>query len=178
MTFTAIVTCHEKTPGLRRMLGNLLYQTRRPDETLVFVSGVSRGEFCRLAEDFPWAQFFFEDDRQDWGHAKRAAGVERARSEYLGFFNDDDEYSRDYIARMLEPGTDVVYCAWDKQPDCNFSLGSSTSGNFIVRTEVARRAGYPPEAIYENDGFFINRLNSFADHIHKIEDVLYYHNAF
>lgn len=176
-TITAVVTSHANVRGLRSILGNLHYQTRHPDETLCFVSGISRAEFCRLAEEFPWVQFFFEDDLADWGHAKRSAGVERATREYVGFFNDDDSYSLDYIERMLEPRADAVYCAWNEQPECVFSSGSSTSGNFIVRSEIAKKIGYPSDAVYENDGVFINRINNHAKSIVKVNDILYTHNG-
>lgn len=180
MTFTAIVTSHAREAGLRAILGNLKYQTWPPDETLVFVSGLERGVFARLAEDFPHARFHLEDDRQDWGHAKRAAGVERAASDYLGFFNDDDSYEQCYVAAMMVAAApvhaDVVYCGWNTYPKCEFRLGSSTSGNFIVRTQLAREVGYPASRVYENDGHFIDALARKAETIVRVPDVLYAHN--
>lgn len=179
-TFTAVVTCHQRERGLRTILGNLLYQSRQADETLVFVSGVTQGVFARLAEDFPHATFFLEDDRQDWGHAKRAAGVERATSSYLGFFNDDDSYDDFYVETMMEAAesanADVVYCAWNTYPDCEFRFGQSTSGNFIVRSSLARVVGYPADRVYENDGVFIDGVAAEADPIVYIPRVLYRHN--
>lgn len=181
MTFTAVVTCHAREWSLRHLLGNLAYQTRKPDETLVFVSGVMRSAFAKLSEDFPWATWFLEDDRQDWGHAKRSAGVERTTSDYVGFFNDDDSYALDYIETMLAHAVshdaDVVFCNWNTYPDCDFVLGSSTSGNFIVRTSLAKEVGYPSTRTYENDGHFIDALARVADPIMKVPEQLYRHNV-
>lgn len=180
-SFTAVVTCHAREWNLRHLLGNLAYQSRTVDETLVFVSGVTRGAFARLGEDFPHATFFLENDRQDWGHAKRAAGVERAGSDYLGFFNDDDSYDDFYVETMMgaaeSNAADVVYCAWSTYPDCEFRLGQSTSGNFIVRSSLARVVGYPGDRVYENDGVFIDGLAAEADPIVYIPTVLYRHNV-
>jgi hypothetical protein len=178
VTFTAIVVSHANPPGLARILGNLHYQTRRPDETLVFVSGLGRGEFCRMAELFPWAQFFLEDDMQDWGHAKRAAGIERATGEFIGFFNDDDSYALDYIEQMLATveGADVAWCAWNENPDCAFVPGSSTAGNFIVSTDLAKQVGWKFRH-YEADGVFIEGLvQAGAVCVKHDGPVLYHHN--
>lgn len=179
MTFSAIVTSHSREAGLRAILGCLRYQTRTPDETLVFVSGLLYGEVARLREDFPDVVFATDDDRQDWGHAKRAAGVDAASCDWLGFFNDDDDYQLDYLEKMLAAAADgdAVYCEWNEYPNCQFRLGSSTSGNFIVKASLARLVGYPDDATYENDGHFINRVASRAERVVKVEEQLYTHNA-
>src|SRR6185312_10487735 len=99
-TFTAVVTAHGSPFYLRRMLGNLRYQTRKPDEVLVFVSDMD--DIMRLREEFPDVQFYVERNRNDWGHEKRSKGVEAAFSDYLGFFNADDTYALSYVERMME----------------------------------------------------------------------------
>jgi hypothetical protein len=157
-----------------------MYGTRKPDETLVFISMASPGEFARLAEEFPWATFYAEDDKADWGHAKREAGVERATKDYLGFFNDDDSYHPAYLEMLMAAAeradADAVYCDWSGMSNCGFHAGSSTSGNFIVRTQLAREVGYPGTQNYENDGVFINRVQRAALTIVKIPQTLYHHN--
>lgn len=179
-TFTAVVVSHNNPVGLRKILGNLLYQTRRPDETLVFVSMLDRATFARFAEEFPWATFYEEDDRDDWGHHKRGAGVERATSDYLGFFNDDDSYHNSYIERLMGVAENrdacAVYCDWTGIGSCEFRSGSSTSGNFIVKTGLARLVGYPDSREYDNDGVFINRCADNALLVGKVPDCLYFHN--
>lgn len=122
------------------------------------------------------------ENRNDWGHDKRSRGVVLAESDYLGFFNHDDEYELDYIEKMMRMaeafGADAVYCGWTGvhgNPVPAFSLGSSTSGNFIVRTELAQEVGYLARS-YEADGHFINALANRADGIGFVDEVLYHHH--
>ena len=180
MTFTAVVTAHAESP--HKILGNLLYQTRPPDELLVLVSDVSASEVAKLREHFPKAQFFPQPNFNDWGHEKRSAGVQWASGDYLGFFNSDDEYELDYIEKMMKAvgvlKFDAAFCGWTGEhgnPHPTFTLGSSTSGNFIVRTELAQRVGYWSRA-YEADGHFINAVRSNAKRIAFVNDVLYHHH--
>lgn len=170
---------HANEPGLRTILGNLMYQHRKPDETIVLVSGMSSAQVAELREDHPLTPFHVREDRQDWGHEKRAEGLELVTGDFLGFFNDDDAYRLDYIKRMMElveEGYDVAYCAWNSIPNCEFRTNSSTSGNYIVRTSLARATGYPGRG-YAADGEFIEALKAAGAVIApKIEDVLYFHN--
>lgn len=175
MTFTAVVISHNNPDGLWHILGELRYQTRPPDETLVFYSCMEG--IARFQEKFPEATYFYDLDKEDWGHHKRMEGLRQANSEFMGFFNDDDSYSTDYIEKMMAKTdeNDVVFCSWNEQPNCGFALGSSTAGNFIFRTAMGRNAGY--ECIgYESDGHFIERLRNQARQIAKIEEILYFHN--
>lgn len=175
MTFTAIVTAHNQDPS--RIIGNLIYQTRKPDQIIVLYSG-DIGDVGLLGEDFPSILFVPTENRNDWGHEKRALGVGLADGDTLGFFNADDSYDTTYLERMLthiEDGADAVYCAWNKIPRCSFEPGSSTSGNFIVRTDIARRAGYT-DRHYEADGTFIDRVRNLASRVDRVHAILYFHN--
>lgn len=180
-TFTAVVTSHANEEGLRRILGQLLYQTRQPDEVLVFASDTPGLE--RVDEDFDGRfdhlTVFLEENRDDWGHEKRAKGVWEASGEYLGFFNDDDAYTTDYVEKMLAAAdaaaADVVYCDWNIT-GCTLALGSSTSGNFIVRSALARNVGYR-HRVYEADGLFLEDLKQWEPVVVKVPEVLYTHNA-
>lgn len=180
MKFTAVVVSHANPGGLAHILGQLRYQTRPPDETLVYVSGTSPAELALLREQFHEASFQVEESYDDWGHEKRAKGLDDATGDFLGFFNDDDSYAADYLERMLseqaERAADVVYCSWNEQPDCDFHLMHSTAGNFICRAELGREAGYT-ERVYVADGHFIEALNGLAPVVAKVEDVIYFHNA-
>lgn len=177
MSFSAVVVSHANETGLRKMLGNLMYQTRKPDETLVLVSGVPAHVLAELAEDFPHATFRACEDRQDWGHEKRSQGLALASKEWVGFFNDDDSYSQQYLEKMLAAGenADAVYCGWNtiRRPD--FRLCSSTSGNFIVRTALAKAVGYTSRA-YEADGHFIDGLVAAGARPVFVDELLYAHN--
>lgn len=173
MTFTAIVTAHAQDPS--RIMGNLLYQTRKPDEILVLGSDVEGWE--KLERDFPHARFVRCENRNDWGHDKRDRGIELAAGDYLGFFNADDRYDERYLEKLLAVAedADAVFCDWSGVADCSFGLCSSTSGNFIVRTAVARKAGYG-DRFYEADGTFINRVAALANRVVKVPELLYFHN--
>lgn len=176
-SFTAVVTSHANATGLRHMLGQLRYQTRPPDETLVFCSDTP--DVARLREEFPEAEILERPNMDDWGHAKRAEGLERASRRWVGFFNDDDSYHRGYIEAMLNAATianvGAAWCDWNGKPGCGFALNESTSGNFIVRTDVAREAGYT-DRVYEADGLFINKVAALTTAV-KVRDGLYQHNT-
>lgn len=175
MTFTAVVTAHNQDPS--KILGNLLYQTRKPDEIIVVMSG-DCGDLQRLEEHFPHVSFWTAEDKQDWGHDKRAWGLSIASEDAIGFFNADDSYDIHYVERMMErieDGADAVYCEWSGVRGCVFALGSSTSGNFVVRTELGRRAGYR-DRHYEADGTFIEALRGLASRVDRVDDLLYFHN--
>lgn len=175
MTFTAVVTSHARPDQLRRLLGNLRYQTRPPDETIVLCSDTP--DVMRLREDFPDVKFVERDNLNDWGHAKRAEGLWLANMDWVGFFNDDDSYDLGYVEKMLAATAeaDVVYCGWSTYPQCAFRLGSSTSGNFIVRGLVGRAVGWISRR-YEADGDFIDALAAATDRIVYVPQVLYTHN--
>lgn len=162
-----------------------MYQTRKPDQIAVLVSGTEVPVLAELREDFPGVSFHVREDLSDWGHTKRSEGLWIATGDYLGFFNDDDSYSMDYVEKMLEAvdGYDVAYCAWNKIPTCEFKTHNSTSGNYIVRTGLARAVGYPTERDqsgrlrYDSDGGFITRLNDGGAQVApKVEEILYFHN--
>jgi hypothetical protein len=164
---------------LRKILGNLRYQTRSCDEVRVYLSDTPHAVVLDLREDFPEYHFSPQPNRNDWGHEKRSIGVAEAQSDYLGFFNDDDSYAMDYVERMMgeaEAGAGVVYCSWNEIAECGFHLGSSTAGNFIVASGLAREVGYNSRA-YVADGEFINALHHATDSIARIDEILYFHNV-
>lgn len=157
-----------------------MYQTIPPTQTLVFTSGVGVGQLMRLREDFPNVSFRACENRNDWGHEKRALGLGLADGEYVGFFNDDDTYANHYLEVMLtraaQTGADVVFCSWNEIPECAFQTCSSTAGNFIVRTSVGRLAGYNGRD-YTADGHFISRVGNFMNEAVKVDQMLYFHNV-
>lgn len=178
MDFTAIVVSRAREAALRSMLGQLRYQTRPPDETLVFCADTPN--VARLREDFPEAEFLEREAMGDWGHTDRAEGVSRAAGGWLGFFNDDDTYDRRYLELMMKAalgGAQAVWCGWtgrDGNPAPAFRLGQSTAGNFIVRADIAREAGYTARD-YAADGQFINRVAQLASATVFVPEVLYHH---
>lgn len=170
--FTAIVTSHNNDAGLRHLLGNLMYQTRPPDEIIVLVSDPQ--DLARLREDFPEVQFCEQENKNDWGHDKRSVGLGMALGDWVGFFNDDDSYHDQYLEKMIRDDADIVYCDWNI-PNCGFFPGSSTSGNFVIRTELARKVGWRWRH-YEADGQFILFTSRQTSRIEKVKERLYSHN--
>lgn len=160
---------------MMRTIKSLLGQTRAPDEVIVMASDIS----CIAAKElYPRVSFYEEPNLNDWGHEKRAKGLDLATSDYTGWFNHDDSYDRTYIEKMMveaDGGSDVVFCGWNSIPDPEFRLGSSTSGNYIAKTSYARSVGYK-DRHYEADGTFINGLAGLGGKITKVAEVLYFHN--
>lgn len=153
----------------------MIAQTRRPDEIIALASDV---DLSRLSEQFSEVRFIEQENKSDWGHDKRAKGLDLATSDYIGWFNHDDSYSREYIGRMMsavESGFDVAFCAWNSNTSPEFRASSSTSGNYIVKASVGRSAGYY-DRHYEADGTFINRIAEKTSAIKFIPEVLYFHN--
>jgi hypothetical protein len=162
------------------MLGCLRYQTRKPDRVIVLCSDTPLAE---LREDFADVEFHEAPNMNDWGHAKRAEGIRLASGDYMGFFNDDDSYELNYLERMLDTVTetdaDVVWCAWNEQPDCEFRSLKSTAGNFVVSVGLAKELGWK-DRHYEADGAFIDSLVASGAVCVKVDDrdpVLYHHNV-
>ncbi len=180
-TFTAVVTAHADDPN--PMISQLLSQTRRPDEILVYISDKPEDVDLALIEDIPGVKVFVVPNRNDWGHEKRAMGLAAASSDYVGFFNADDEYVRIYIERMMEAAErgklGVVYCEWVGRDRpyglTKFRTHSSTAGNWIGRTALLRTAGYTSRD-YAADGVFIERVRSLRPTVGRINDILYQHN--
>lgn len=176
MTFTAVVTAHEVPPF--RILGNLIYQTRKPDEIIVFGSDIDPADREALEEGFPYVAFHWVENRNDWGHEKRSQGLDLATGEWIGWFNHDDDYDSTYVEKLLDLADehDVVYCAWNRIPDCVFGGCSSTSGNFIVRVDKAREVGGWQWRDYAADAWFINALVDGGARVARVDETLYFWN--
>ena len=192
MTFTAVVTAHDH--DVDGILDDLDNQSRRPDQVLLYHSGDVKHRGYRLFWDRSVNMLETErlcvetikvDNKNDWGHLKRDMGAREAKCDYIGFFNADDRYDPMYIERMMAMaeinGSGLVYCYWHPMGACTPTLGSSTSGNFIVHRDVARDAGYWFSRRYEADGDFIEAAVA-ASHradrpVGRVPEVLYWHNA-
>jgi hypothetical protein len=174
-TFTAIVTAHADAAGMVRTVDSLLAQSRKPDEIIVLASDIDLEE---ARKRYTGVTFYAEPNLEDWGHDKRAKGLDLATSDYTGWFNHDDSYDPHYIAEMMwqaELGSDVVYCGWSKDSAPQFRSAKSTSGNYIVKVDVARKAGYT-DRHYEADGTFIDRIAAVTNSIKFLSGTLYFHN--
>lgn len=174
MTFTAVVTSHNNLHALHNILDMLEHQTQKPNEVIVLVSGYDK----KHIKD----SWIICEDLQDAGHDKRSQGLTLSNSEFTGFFNDDDFYHPQYIEKMVNyaPNHDLIYCDFISHLYGNQLVTSSpqiqriTSGNFIVRTDVAKKVGYNHRH-YQADGqFIVDLLNKHATSI-RLPEVLYVH---
>ena len=160
---------------MERTVDALLAQSRKPDEIIVLASDINLDE---ARKRYVGVAFYAEPNLSDWGHDKRSKGLDLATSDYTGWFNHDDSYDPHYIAEMMweaELGADVVYCGWSRSQHPKFRGYSSTSGNYIVKTNVARKAGYT-DRHYEADATFIDKIVNQSPSIKFINKVLYFHN--
>lgn len=182
MTITAVVVTHANPAGLRQMLDNLQAQTRKPDEVVVVCTHTEIGRVDYWRDELGFGRYVVASIPEvgDWGHAKRAAGLALATSEYVGFFNDDDSYDPAYLERMLakaeELDADAVWCSWNENPGGGFRKFESTAGNFVVRRELAQAIGWSGRH-YEADGDFIDALVARGARHFKVGELLYHHNA-
>lgn len=184
MSFTAVVTAHAASP--RGIVSNLLAQSRRPDEILVYVSDPTEeaSEEIRLLEDVPGIQFFVVPNEEDWGHGKCARGLARASSDYVGWFNCDDAYTSDYVEKLMaatevKPQPQIVFCDWiGRDRALNWPIEwrrrVSTRGNWIGKVGLLRAAGYV-DRDYEADGKFIERIKKLHPRVALVDAVLYEH---
>lgn len=171
MTFTAVVTSHANPEGLESILNNLQKQTTKPTQVVVLASdqdlnGVKADEILSVP------------NRNDWGHEKRSQGINLATGEYLGFFNADDEYDITYIESLIDPEYDIIACDFvshivgsvETQP----VHGQITSGNFVVRTSLARKVGWNHRE-YNADWHFIKECLDEGATFKRVAKTLYFH---
>ena len=181
MTLTAVVTAHDASPG--PIVRNLLAQTRKPDEILVFISAHKHA--LRLTGFDGLVQVFLVANKNDWGHQKRALGLELASGDFIGWFNHDDSYEPTYIEELLgaveREDADVAFCNWshggrgmDVNHACEFRGGNSTAGNWIGRTALIREVGYTNRD-YSADAHLIDAVRPKAKVV-KVHKTLYNHN--
>lgn len=175
MRVSCVVTAHANPTGLASILYNLKTQTLKPFEIIVLVSGMDVPDIGMT--------IYCEPDLADWGHEKRAKGLSLAKGKLVGFFNDDDEYDKEYLERMTDAigNADIVACNWRSHLS-GYTLqipkphvGRITSGNYLVRTELAQRVGYNHRH-YEADGVFIEDLVAAGAKFTHLDELLYLHH--
>jgi glycosyltransferase involved in cell wall biosynthesis len=181
LSFTAVLTVHDA--DYRPILNNVLSQTRKADEVLVFVS--VEHQAIELRSDDPTVRFYVVANKNDWGHEKRALGLRLASSDAIAWFNHDDSYEPTFVERMmeaLEAGADIAFCNWSHDGPQNnirvnteFRGGDSTSGNWVGRTGLIRSVGYVFRD-YSADASLINAIVATKPLITKIDMPLYHHN--
>lgn len=170
---TAVITAHRAERELSAMMDWFIVQPFQDVEKIVLVSDMA-------VRDYP--NFYRCPNRDDWGHEKRSLGLFLAKGDYVAFFNTDDEYEDTYLTEMVaatEDGTDLVYCDFyshlfggirKSEP----RMQAITSGNFLVKRELAQRVGYN-HRVYEADGLFIEDIMKAGATHKRVPEVLYTH---
>ena len=172
---TCIITSHNREEDLRAMYKNLKEQTFTPYEVIPICSGYTGYLPVKGIE---------VEDKNDWGHEKRALGIKEARGLYMMFANDDDYYHPDFLEKLTakahESKADIIYCNFTSHNHGGKVVNSRpeecfiTSGNFIVRTSLAKRVGWNHRH-YQADWEFINDCKKAGATFAKVDEVLYEH---
>lgn len=167
-TVTVVVTAHEDVAQMADALRCVALQTW-PEREVILLA-------CCIPQLKEWWGVDPEPCMEDYGHAKRAKGLQLARGDWVLFWNADDHYHPDALRLLVlgarESGADIVACDWVPKfaPRVRVPsprVGSITSGNFIARRELAQRVGYNHRH-YEADGRFIEDLVAAGASFHRI----------
>ena len=129
---------------------------------------------------------FTQGRYNDYGHSLREIGIGKASAEYILITNDDNYYCPTFVSEMLKklPSNDLVYCDmihshtdYKRIFRTYTRLGSIDVGSMIVRTELAKKIGWPDKS-YSGDGTYCEDLMSSIPNIRvkKIRKVLFVHN--
>lgn len=188
MNIAVVVTAHGNAGELNTILENMRHQTHRPFEVIVMASCISRSEldavFEKYKKVFRYLWIHEDEDRHDWGHEKRSKGLQKVKhGKYLTFVNADDEYAPDFFDRLLdkhaEEPADIIYCNFHSHLTGSIinsypNHGAITSGNFMIRTSLAKRIGWN-HRVYEGDWEFINDCMKKGATFSKVDECLYFH---
>ena len=192
-SFTAIITCHENIDELKEFINHFKEQTYTPDEFLIYVSGVDN--ILDIDLGFNSSDNFKVipcDNFNDWGHRKRRQGIKDASCEFLGFFNPDELFVKDYIQKLLSQTreADFVYCNYvgkrrktgehwlvysslENIPRGPSGLGGMiTIDVFIVKSSLAKKVGYPEVNKYTGDWAFIGAVTAPPCRVSHVEEFL------
>lgn len=176
---TAVVTSHDNVRGLELTLAQIREQNLQPSEILVYASDTPLQ--AKRFEDLYGCKVSFEPNRRDWGHEKRAKGLEEATGRWVWFVNDDDDYSIQFLDKLYaeREGADIVACHFEGKTgkmhtDIRLKTTYITSGNFIVRSKLAKRVGWNHRR-YVGDGLFAEDLLKEGARLKVVPELLYWH---
>lgn len=185
MKVSCVVTAHADPDAMWRMVDIITQQSLRPHEVLVYASDIDLTALAGYTfHHGTTTTFTVVENRNDWGHEKRARGLADATGDVVGFFNHDDLYAPTYLEEMVraleDSGADLAHCTWTSHLSGNVPVvgeprvGHITSGNFLVRTALAQQVGYLHRD-YEADGRFIEDVMATgATHV-QVPSLLYTH---
>lgn len=162
----------------------VMTQERLPDEILIMCT---QGEGKELYTSHPNVTIEEVPNMNDYGHEKRAFAMHLANSDYITFWNADDEYDKEFIKILMnevekDDFKGVIYTDFTSHLFGGRRVNSEpthariTSGNFIVHTNTALNVGYNHRH-YQADWEFIHDLLKAEVQFRKAENkrVLYNH---
>lgn len=161
------------------LIHSLLCQTLQNWHLLLVHDGPDpqmRAEVARYIETNPRIEMLETPTRHnDYGHSPRGYGLERAKSEFVMFTNDDNYYMPKFteymFQRIRKQKLDLVLCnlihshrnpgrIWRDDYHVFDSLPKKWRidiGNFIIRRSMALEVGFDSRA-YDADGVFIEKV--------------------
>ena len=194
------IVTYKRVDKLRVLLSSLLAQTRRDFLIYVIHDGVDFDTKV-LIEHFTKLTnipiIFEETDNRinDYGHSLREIIIGKATTEYLLLTNDDNYYApifvEEFLGEILDNGLDIAYCDMvhshtfkESNIDANYQVlitepkrAKIDIGCFIVRSEIAKKVGFPDKSFDGDATFFEMCLKSKKfTVIGKIKKVLFVHN--
>lgn len=141
-TVSAIVPTYDDAESLPRAIDSVLAQTI-DDVEVVVVDDASTDDTQSVLEayaDEDRVRAFRHDENQG-GNAARNTGLERARGEYVGLLDADDEWHPEKCQRQLEVLADAdddcvaAYCDWEYDLDGRTSRVEAAASAVLSRFE-------------------------------------------
>ena len=162
---TVIITAHANAEQLEQAIQRVKKQSRQPKQIIAMYSDL---EPKVLHEDLVFVK---QKNMKDWGHTKREMGIKLAYGQYLLFWNADDIYDDTFLTQFMyqakQTKADFVYGDFEtkgRKIRAQLQHGKITSGCYIVKTEIAKKAGYP-HRVYEGDWLFIKDCLTYCNQI-------------
>lgn len=197
---TIICVSYRRYKEIPVLIHSFLAQTVQNFKLIVLHDGYDK-EMYHLLSEFKErnpgvVDFLFSDERyDDWGHTLRDIGIKMVDTEYLLITNDDNYYCPVFIENMFAAiksyQADIVLCDMihshnqpggrQQHPYSLFQTApqrcSIDIGCFIVRTELAKHAGFRDKGHDGDATYFEDLINLKEDvRISKVNQVLFVHN--
>lgn len=113
VSISAVITTHNRPQLVFRALSSVLAQRRAADEILLVDDGSDDNGAWWRAASFPEVRYHWQERRGISG--ARNLGIRRARSEWIAFLDDDDEWRPNKLAEQerhlrAHPQARVLHC--------------------------------------------------------------------
>ncbi len=99
-SISVVLTTHNRMNLLPRALRSIIAQSHQPDQVIIVDDGSTDQTRAMVAQDYPGFDYSFQANQ---GISKaRNTGILKARSEWIAFLDDDDEWLPDKLKKQLE----------------------------------------------------------------------------